>query len=31
VMESNFLMEMDIRLIFPIIDLLLGGAGTSIG
>ena len=29
VMESNFLMEMDIRLIFPIIDLLLGGAGTT--
>ena len=29
VMESSFLMEMDIRLIFPIIDLLLGGAGTS--
>jgi flagellar motor switch protein FliM len=29
VMESNFLMEMDIRLIFPMIDLLLGGAGTS--
>ncbi|MGA2671870.1 MAG: flagellar motor switch protein FliM [Terracidiphilus sp.] len=28
VMESNFLMEMDIDLIFPIIDLLLGGAGT---
>jgi flagellar motor switch protein FliM len=29
VMESSFMMEMDIRLIFPIIDLLLGGAGTS--
>ena len=29
VMESSFLIEMDIRLIFPIIDLLLGGAGTS--
>ena len=29
VMESNFLMEMDIALIFPIIDLLLGGAGTA--
>jgi flagellar motor switch protein FliM len=29
VMETNFLMEMDIRLIFPIIDLLLGGAGTT--
>jgi flagellar motor switch protein FliM len=29
VMEGNFLMEMDIRLIFPIIDLLLGGAGTT--
>ncbi len=29
VMGSNFLMEMEIRLIFPIIDLLLGGAGTS--
>jgi flagellar motor switch protein FliM len=29
VMESNFLMEMDIRLIFPIIDLLLGGSGTT--
>lgn len=29
VMESNLLMEMDIRLIFPIIDLLLGGAGTT--
>jgi flagellar motor switch protein FliM len=29
VMEGNFLMEMDIRLIFPIIDLLLGGSGTT--
>jgi flagellar motor switch protein FliM len=29
VMDSNFLMEMDIPLIFPIIDLLLGGAGTT--
>jgi flagellar motor switch protein FliM len=29
VMENNFLMEMDIRLIFPMIDLLLGGAGTT--
>jgi flagellar motor switch protein FliM len=29
VMESNLLMEMDVRLIFPIIDLLLGGAGTT--
>jgi flagellar motor switch protein FliM len=29
VLESNFLMEVDIRLIFPIIDLLLGGAGTT--
>jgi len=29
VMESNFLIEMDIRLIFPIIDLLLGGTGTT--
>jgi flagellar motor switch protein FliM len=29
VMESNFLMEVDIRLIFPIIDLLLGGSGTT--
>jgi flagellar motor switch protein FliM len=26
-MESSFLMEMDVQLIFPIIDLLLGGAG----
>jgi len=29
VMESNLLMEIDIALIFPIIDLLLGGAGTA--
>jgi flagellar motor switch protein FliM len=29
VMGNNFLMEMDIRLIFPIIDLLLGGSGTT--
>jgi flagellar motor switch protein FliM len=29
VMENNFLMEMDVRLIFPIIDLLLGGSGTT--
>jgi flagellar motor switch protein FliM len=29
VMENNFLMEMDIRLIFPIIDLLLGGTGAT--
>jgi len=29
VMQSSFLMEMDIRLIFPVIDLLLGGAGTT--
>jgi len=29
VMESNFLMEMDIALVFPIIDLLLGGLGLS--
>jgi flagellar motor switch protein FliM len=28
VMESNFLLEMDVALVFPIIDLLLGGAGT---
>lgn len=28
VMDSNFLMEIDIPLIFPIIDLLLGGIGT---
>jgi flagellar motor switch protein FliM len=29
VLESSFVIEMDIRLIFPIIDLLLGGAGTT--
>jgi flagellar motor switch protein FliM len=29
VMESNLLMEIDITLIYPIIDLLLGGAGTA--
>jgi flagellar motor switch protein FliM len=29
VMESSLLMEMDIALIFPMIDLLLGGAGTA--
>jgi len=29
VMECSFLIEMDIALIFPIIDLLLGGAGTA--
>lgn len=29
VMESNFLIEMDISLIYPMIDLLLGGAGTA--
>lgn len=29
VMESNFLMEMDVALVFPIIDLLLGGSGSS--
>jgi flagellar motor switch protein FliM len=29
VMESNILLEIDIALIFPIIDLLLGGAGTA--
>ena len=28
IMESSFLMEMDAPLVFPIIDLLLGGAGT---
>jgi flagellar motor switch protein FliM len=28
-MESNILLEMDIDLIFPVIDLLLGGAGTA--
>ena len=29
VMESNFLLEMDVALVFPMIDLLLGGAGTA--
>jgi flagellar motor switch protein FliM len=29
VMESNVLIEIDLALIFPIIDLLLGGAGTA--
>ena len=29
VMESNVLIEMDISLIFPVIDLLLGGEGTA--
>lgn len=29
VMESNLLMEIDIALVYPIIDLLLGGAGTA--
>ncbi|HEY0309016.1 MAG TPA: FliM/FliN family flagellar motor switch protein [Acidobacteriaceae bacterium] len=29
VMESNFLMEMDALLVYPIIDLLLGGMGTA--
>ena len=29
ILESTFLMEMDITLIFPIIDLLLGGSGTA--
>jgi flagellar motor switch protein FliM len=29
VLESNVLIEMDLALIFPIIDLLLGGAGTA--
>jgi flagellar motor switch protein FliM len=29
VMESSFLLEMDIALAFPIIDLLLGGAGIA--
>jgi flagellar motor switch protein FliM len=28
-MESNFLIEMDVSLVFPIIDLLLGGAGAA--
>lgn len=30
VMESNVLIEIDLALIFPIIDLLLGGAGTAL-
>jgi flagellar motor switch protein FliM len=30
VMENNFLIEMDNLLVFPIIDLLLGGAGTAL-
>jgi flagellar motor switch protein FliM len=30
VMESNLLMDMDIALIYPIIDLLLGGEGTAL-
>jgi flagellar motor switch protein FliM len=29
VMETNILLEMDIDLVFPVIDLLLGGAGTA--
>jgi flagellar motor switch protein FliM len=29
IMESNFLLEMDLPLVFPIIDLLLGGNGTA--
>jgi flagellar motor switch protein FliM len=29
VMENNFLIDMDVALVFPIIDLLLGGAGTA--
>jgi flagellar motor switch protein FliM len=29
VMESNMLMEMDVALVFPVIDLLLGGAGAA--
>jgi flagellar motor switch protein FliM len=28
VMESSFVMDMDMPLIYPVIDLLLGGAGT---
>jgi flagellar motor switch protein FliM len=31
VMESSLLIEMNIALVFPIIDLLLGGAGTALG
>jgi len=30
VMESSVLLEMDIGLVYPIIDLLLGGEGTSL-
>jgi flagellar motor switch protein FliM len=30
VMENNFLIDMDNKLVFPIIDLLLGGAGTAL-
>jgi flagellar motor switch protein FliM len=30
VMDSNLLMEMDIALVFPMIDLLLGGEGTAL-
>jgi len=30
VMESNILIEMDVALVFPIIDLLLGGAGVAL-
>ena len=30
VMENNFLIEMDNLLVFPTIDLLLGGAGTAL-
>jgi len=29
VMENNFLLEMDLPLVFPIIDLLLGGSGSA--
>jgi len=29
-MENNFLIELDNALVFPIIDLLLGGAGTAL-
>jgi flagellar motor switch protein FliM len=29
IMENSFLLEIDLKLIFPIIDLLLGGAGTT--
>ena len=31
VMESNFLLELDIDLVFPMIGLLLGGTGTESG